>query len=156
MLAVVAGPVLGVLMIVKVLDMGFFTAFDRPFNPVADSSYVAIGVETLRDAIGRSRPTSPSPSWSCSSSGSSRSRSRRCCASRASPPDTAPGRSGRRRRSASCWVALRLVGAPVASTSAAALAVHEVQAVQSGLQAQRILAREISRDRFAPLRATGC
>ena len=32
------------------------------------------------------------------------------------------------------WVALRLVGAPVASTSAAALAVDEVQTVQSGLR----------------------
>ena len=40
--------------VVKVLDMGFITAFDRPFDPVSDSSYVGIGIETLRDAIGRS------------------------------------------------------------------------------------------------------
>ena len=53
-LAVVAGAVLSVLVLVKVLDIGFFTAFDRPFKPVDDSSYVGIGVETLRDAIGRS------------------------------------------------------------------------------------------------------
>jgi hypothetical protein len=46
------------------------------------------------------------------------------------------------------WVALRVVGAPVASTSAAALAVDEVQAVRSGLRAHEILAREIPRDRF--------
>ena len=43
-----------VLVVVKVLDMGFITAFDRPFDPVSDSSYVGIGIETLRDAIGRS------------------------------------------------------------------------------------------------------
>ncbi len=35
-LACVAGPALGVLVIVKLLDVGFFTAFDRPFNPVED------------------------------------------------------------------------------------------------------------------------
>ena len=46
------------------------------------------------------------------------------------------------------WVGLRVLGAPVASTSAAALAVREVQAVRSGLHAQEILAREIPRDRF--------
>ena len=54
MLAVVAGAVLAVLVVVKVLDIGFITAFDRPFDPVSDSSYVGIGIETLRDAIGRS------------------------------------------------------------------------------------------------------
>ena len=53
-LAVVAGAVLSVLVVVKVLDIGFFTAFDRPFKPVDDSSYVGIGIETLRDAIGTS------------------------------------------------------------------------------------------------------
>ena len=51
-LAVVAGAVLSVLVLVKVLDIGFFTAFDRPFKPVDDSSYVGIGIETLRDAVG--------------------------------------------------------------------------------------------------------
>ena len=35
-LAVVAGTVLAVLVVVKVLDMGFITAFDRPFDPVVD------------------------------------------------------------------------------------------------------------------------
>ena len=44
---------LGLLVIVKVLDMGFFEAFDRPFDPVADGSYTGIGIETLRDSIGR-------------------------------------------------------------------------------------------------------
>ena len=54
MLAVLAGAVLSVLIVVKVLDIGFFTAFDRPFRPVDDSSYAGIGVETLRDATGKS------------------------------------------------------------------------------------------------------
>ena len=53
LLAWVVGPVLGLLVIVKVLDIGFFTAFDRPFDPVDDWSYAGIGIETLRDSIGR-------------------------------------------------------------------------------------------------------
>src|SRR4029079_2442856 len=52
-LAVLAGVVLSALIVVKVLDFGFFTAFDRPFRPVDDSSYAGIGVETLRDATGK-------------------------------------------------------------------------------------------------------
>ena len=44
--------------------------------------------------------------------------------------------------------ALRVVGAPVASTSGASLVAYEVRAVQSGLRAHDILAREIPRDRF--------
>jgi phosphatidylglycerophosphate synthase len=47
------GPVLGVLVLVKLLDLGFFIAFDRPFNPVDDWSYASIGLETVRDTFGR-------------------------------------------------------------------------------------------------------
>ena len=53
LLACIVGPLLGLLLIVRVLDMGFFEAFDRPFDPVADGSYTGIGIETLRDSIGR-------------------------------------------------------------------------------------------------------
>jgi len=49
----VLGPALGLLVLVKVLDLGFFMAFDRPFNPVDDWSYATIGTETLRDTVGR-------------------------------------------------------------------------------------------------------
>src|SRR4051812_12136970 len=44
-LVVVVGAVLSALVLVKVLDLGFFTAFDRPFKPVDDSSYLGIGIE---------------------------------------------------------------------------------------------------------------
>ena len=46
------------------------------------------------------------------------------------------------------WVALRVAGAPVASSSAAALAVDEVRAVRAGLQDRAELARLIAQDRF--------
>ena len=73
------GVVLGLVVLMKVLDIGFFTAFDRPFKPIDDSGYLGIGIETLRNAIGgstreprgrgrsgarRSR-SSPSPRWLC-------------------------------------------------------------------------------------------
>jgi phosphatidylglycerophosphate synthase len=54
-LAWIVGPLLGALVVVKLLDIGFFTAFDRPFNPVEDWRYTSIGVETLRDSIGRTK-----------------------------------------------------------------------------------------------------
>ena len=148
MLAVVAGAVLGVLVLVKVLDIGFFTAFDRPFDPVADWSYAGIGIETLGDAIGSSQASLAVavvvvlvvallvlPVLALL-------RVTRVAAGHrgwALPAVAALG---------VVWVVLRVLGAPVASTSAAALAVDEVQAVQTGLQAHEVLAREIARDRF--------
>ena len=48
----VIGPLLGVLVLLKFFDLGFFIAFDRPFNPVEDWSYLSIGVGTVRDTFG--------------------------------------------------------------------------------------------------------
>jgi len=147
-LAVLAGVVLGVLVFVRVLDVGFITAFDRPFDPVSDSSYVGIGIETLRDGVGRAsanilvvaiavlllallcipalallrltRAAADHRQWALPAAGAL----------------------------AVLWVVLRVAGAPAASTGASALVVREVQSVQSGLRAHDILARAIPRDRF--------
>jgi phosphatidylglycerophosphate synthase len=147
-LAVLAGAVLGVLVLVKVLDMGFFTAFDRPFDPVSDSGYVGTGVRTLREAIGDSSAnvavavivvlvvaflTLPVLALLRLTRVAARHRD---WALRAAVV------------LGIAWVVLRVVGAPVASTSAAALAVDEVRAVRTSLQARETLAREIPRDRF--------
>ena len=147
-LAVVAGAVLAVLVVVKVLDMGFITAFDRPFDPVSDSTYVGIGIETLRDAIGRSSANVAVAVIVVLLVGLL-----------ALPvlallrlTRVAAGHRDWALRAAVAlgvvWVVLRVLGAPVASTSTASLAVAEVQAVRSGLRAHDILAREIPRDRF--------
>ena len=147
-LAVVVGAVLSVLVVVKVLDLGFFTAFDRPFDPVDDSSYAGIGVETLRDAVGSSganvavavavvllvallalpvlallrvtRVAAGHRRWALQAAGA-------LCV---------------------VWMVLRVAGAPVASSSAAALAVDEVHAVKTGLEDRATFAREIAHDRF--------
>jgi phosphatidylglycerophosphate synthase len=148
LLAVIAGAVLSVLVLVKVLDIGFFTAFDRPFKPLDDSGYVGIGIETLRNAIGRSSAdlvvavavvlivallTLP-------------------VLALLRVTRVAAGHRGWALRASMAlgvvWVALRVAGAPVASSSAAALAVDEVQAVRAALADPAALAREIAHDRF--------
>ena len=148
MLAVVAGLVLGVLVVVKLLDVGFFTAFDRPFDPISDSTYVGIGIETLRDAIGHSTGEIAVGVIAVVFIGF------------LSIPAlallritrVAAGNRGWALRVLAAvgllWMVLRVVDAPVASTSAVALVADEVNSVQSGLRAHAILARLIPRDAY--------
>jgi hypothetical protein len=51
--AAVAGVILGLLTILKIIDMGFITALSRPFDPVLDWSLFDNGVELLTASIGR-------------------------------------------------------------------------------------------------------
>lgn len=51
--AVAFGVVLGLLLVVKVLDLGFYTVLDRPFDPLNDSFYFGPAVGVLGDSIGR-------------------------------------------------------------------------------------------------------
>jgi phosphatidylglycerophosphate synthase len=147
-LAVILGMVLSVLVVVKVLDIGFFTAFDRPFNPIDDSGYVGIGIETLRNAIGGSSANLVVAVAAVL-----------LVALLAVPvlallrvTRVAAGHRNWALRAAIAlgvvWLALRAVGAPAASSGAAALAVDEVQAVREGLADRAVLAREIAHDRF--------
>jgi phosphatidylglycerophosphate synthase len=154
-LAVLAGVVLSVLVLVKVLDIGFFTAFDRPFKPLDDSGYVGIGIETLHNAIGRSSAdllvavavgliiallTLP-------------------VLALLRVTRVAGGHRGWALRASMAlgvvWVVLRVAGAPVASSSTAALAVDEVQAVRAALADPAALAREIAHDRFRATSGNG-
>jgi phosphatidylglycerophosphate synthase len=154
-LAVVLGAVLSVLVVVKVLDIGFFTAFDRPFNPVDDSGYVGIGIETLQHAIGGSSANLVVAGAAV------------LIVALLTLPvlallrvtRIAAGHRDWALRAAAAlgvlWVALRVVGAPVASSSTAALAVDEVQAVRAGLADRAVLAREIAHDRFRATSGNG-
>ena len=147
-LAVLAGAALAALILVKVLDYGFITAFDRPFDPISDSAYVGIGIETLRDGVGAA-------SANLLLVGSVVL----VIALLAVPvlallrlTNVAAGNRTWALRAVAAlavlWVALRIVGTPVASSSASSLAVEEVGKLHSGLAAHAILAREIPRDRF--------
>ena len=50
--AAVLGVALGALVVMRVLDAGFQTFLDRPFDPTADWSYLGPGVGVLGDSIG--------------------------------------------------------------------------------------------------------
>ena len=51
-LAVIAGSVLGVAGLLKILDLAAFTVLDRPFNVVTDGSLVSSGLAFVRDSFG--------------------------------------------------------------------------------------------------------
>jgi hypothetical protein len=147
-LAVLAGVVLGVLVFVRVLDVGFITAFDRPFDPVSDSAYVGIGIETLRDAIGRASANIAVIAISALLIGLLLIPALALLRITRTAAEHRAWALGSVTALGVLWVILRVAGAPVASTGASALVVREVQSVQSGLRAHDILAREIPRDRF--------
>ena len=50
--AIVAGSVLGVLTLMKVLDLVAFVVLDRPFNVMTDRSLLGSGVGFVRDSVG--------------------------------------------------------------------------------------------------------
>jgi phosphatidylglycerophosphate synthase len=54
-LALMGGLALAVLVLVRVLDVGFFSVLDRPFNPVTDWSSIGPALGVLSDSIGRTR-----------------------------------------------------------------------------------------------------
>ena len=50
--AVVVGVVLGIVTVLKVLDLGAFTVLDRPFNVVTDRGEIGSGFDFLRSSLG--------------------------------------------------------------------------------------------------------
>jgi hypothetical protein len=148
-LAVVAGALLSVIVVVKVLDIGFFTAFDRPFKPVDDSNYVGIGIETLRDAVGR---TSADIAVAVAAVLIVALLAIPVLALMRVTRVAASNRGWALRAAAALgvvWVALWIAGAPAATSNATALAVDEVQAVKAGLADHTLLAKQIADDRYA-------
>jgi phosphatidylglycerophosphate synthase len=55
LLAAVLGPTLALLVLLKILDIAFFTFFERPFDIIGDAGDAGIGIETLRSAIGNAQ-----------------------------------------------------------------------------------------------------
>jgi phosphatidylglycerophosphate synthase/hypothetical membrane protein len=153
-MAWVVGPVLGLVLAVKLADIGFFTAFDRPFNPVDDWSYVSTGIETMRASVGRTTANLAVAGLAV------------LAVVALALPSLAVLRLTRiaadhRRLSVRavtalgaawvlCWtIGAQLVsGTPIASTSAADIAVDEVQAVQATIEDRSRFAAEIRRDRY--------
>jgi phosphatidylglycerophosphate synthase len=134
-----AGPALGVLLLIKLFDIGFFMFLDRPFNPVEDWSYLSIGAGTVgdtfgaRDAhllvaaavvIGLAALVIPALAVVQLTRVAARHRDRSLQAVAALAAVWAL-----------CWVlGAQISGVGIASTSAAQLAVNEVHAVQADLR----------------------
>ncbi len=147
-LACVIGPVLGLLVIVKILDMAFFESFDRPFDPVADGSYTGIGIETLRDSIGRTEANLLVAGALVLGVGV-------LVLTTLAVLRLTRVAARHRRWSFQAVAALAVVwglswalGASVASTSAAGLIAREVRAVRAGVEDHAIFAEQIRHDRF--------
>jgi phosphatidylglycerophosphate synthase len=148
-LVAVAGVLLSALVLVKLLDVGFFMGFDRRFDPVDDSGYLGTGIDTLRIGVGAARAYLAVAGIAVVALGL------------LSIPAlalwrvtrVAAGHRGWALRAAAVlgvlWLALRVAGAPVASSSATALATQEVQAVRAGLHDHAVFAPQIAHDRFA-------
>jgi phosphatidylglycerophosphate synthase len=149
----VIGPVLGLLVLVKLLDLGFFVAFDRPFNPVDDWSYASLGIETVRNTFGRTDADLVAVGAVLLG-----------VAALVLPTLAVLRLTGfaarHRRRSLQALVALTAAwvvcwafgaavsGTSIASTSAADLAVHEVRAVHAHLRDRARFNAEIQHDRY--------
>ena len=132
----VIGPLLGLLVLLKVFDLGFFLFLNRQFNPVEDWTYLPIGVATVRDTFGPRDADLAVAAAVLLALGA------------LVIPAVALGRltrvAGRHRGRASaalallcttwaiCWAfGAQVSGASVATTSAVHLAVDEVNAVQA-------------------------
>jgi phosphatidylglycerophosphate synthase len=149
----VIGPALGLLVLVKLLDLGFFIAFDRPFNPVDDWSYAPIGIETVRDTFGRTEADLTVgaavllvvaalvlPTLAVLRLTRAAARHRRHSLRAAAALTVAW---------MACWAfgTALVSGTSIASTSGADLAVHEVHAVQSDLRDRARFSAAIQNDR---------
>ena len=153
-LAWVVGPLLALVVLLKILNLVFFTAFDRPFDAYQDLGYAGIGSETLRASIGHtagnlviafvvalivavfvfltlavrrvSRLAAGERQWSL----------RAVMALGA------------------VWLVCWAIGAtlvshaPIASTSAAGLVVSNVSALRADMRDHSVFAKEISHDSF--------
>jgi phosphatidylglycerophosphate synthase len=154
LLAGVLGPALGLLVLLKVLDIGFFTTLDRPFDPLGDSSNAGIGIETLRAAVGRTEAN-------LVVAGAVVGAVALLVLTTLAVLRLTRAAAGHRRGSLRavtalsvawvlCWAfgAQLLSHTPIASTSTAGLVVGEVRTVRADIQDQGIFANEIRHDNF--------
>jgi hypothetical protein len=151
----VLGPLIGLVILLKILNIGFFAAFDRPFDPYQDVSYTGVGVETLRASLGSGQANLilaivgllviGLPIFAT-------------LALRRVTRVAAEHRIWSLRMVAGlgavwvlCWAfgAQFLSDTPIASTSTASLLIGEVDQFQADIQDHAVFAKEISRDRLA-------
>jgi CDP-alcohol phosphatidyltransferase len=151
----VLGPLLGLVFIVKLLNIGFFAAFDRPFDPYQDLKYIGFASETLRASLGQTTGILILVLVGTIVVGvpvlmafSVRRVTRIATEHRAWTLRAAAGLGG-------AWILSLALGAqlvpatPIASAGAASLLVSQVKAVRADIGDHAIFARQVSHDQFA-------
>jgi phosphatidylglycerophosphate synthase len=156
-LAGVVGPVLALLVILKILDIAFFSAFARPFDLVGDAGNAGSGIETLRAALGHTEANLIVFGGVALAAALlvlitlAMFRLTRVAADKPRASLAGVGVLG------VVWLLCSVSGAqllthtPVASTSAAGYVVHEVRMVQADIRDEAVFAKQIRHD---PLRNT--
>jgi phosphatidylglycerophosphate synthase len=154
-LAGLVGPVLGLVVILKILDIAFITFVARPFDPVGDLGNIGTGVETMRSALGGTK------AHVVIVAGLALAVALLVFTTLALLRLTRIA-AGHRRSSFGAVAALGVVwllfsasGAqllthtPIASTSTASFVVNEVHAVQADIRDSAVFAKQVRHDRFA-------
>ena len=154
LLAAVLGPTLALLVILKILDIAFFTTFARPFDIIGDAGNAGIGIETLRGAIGNTKAdllvvgvVALAVSLLVSITLAMLRLTRVVAANRRESlrAVTALG---------AVWLLCSVLGAqflshtPIASTDSAGFLLHELGAVEADLHDQTVFANQIAHDPF--------
>jgi phosphatidylglycerophosphate synthase len=154
LLAVVVGPTLALLVILKILDIGFYTAFARPFDIIGDAGNAGIGIETLRGAIGNTQADLLVVGGVALAVSLflfitlAMVRLMRVAA------DNRRWSLGAVSGLGAVWLLCSMFGAqlvphmPIASTGSAGFFVHEVGAVQADIHDQSVFANQIRHDPF--------
>jgi phosphatidylglycerophosphate synthase len=153
-LAGIVGPLLALVVVFKVLDIGFFDIFSRRFDLLSDPSYFGSGIETMRDSLGRTEAnlivvgigvgivvlvvlTTLSAFRLARVAAANRGRTLRVVAGLGA-----------------VWGLFWLVGAqlishtPIATTLSASVVVNEVRTVQADIHDQTVFAKKIKHDAF--------
>ena len=153
-LAGLLGLTLGLVVILKMLDVGFFMAFERPFDPIGDSGYASIGMETLSAAVGKTEAKLIAVGLVVATlvvlTGTTLSMLRLSAVAARNPRFSLRAVAALGAVWVICWVfGAQLVSrSPIASTSTAALIVGEVHTVQADIHDKGVFAKETKHDRF--------
>jgi CDP-alcohol phosphatidyltransferase len=151
----VLGPLLGLVFIVKLLNIGFFAAFDKPFDPYQDLKYIGFAIETVKASLGQATGILIVILVGTVLIGvpvlmalSVRRVTRIAAEHRALTLRAAAGLGV-------AWVVCLAFGAqfvpatPIASAGAASLFVSQVKAVHADIDDHAVFARQIRHDQFA-------
>ena len=151
----IVGPLLGLVLILKLINIGFLTGFDRPFDAYQDLRYVGFASQTLRESVGQATGILILVSLGAVVIGipvlmalAVRRLTRIAADHRVWTLRAVAGLSAG-------WILCWAFGAefvtqtPVASVSAASLLVSQVNALQADIRDRSVFARQISHDRFA-------